>query len=97
VLVEVAEAIKEAGLGYFPLAPLDPAHNDAPRKEQSVWIFDASEGDRRAQVIEIVLDPRDYLDQDVRALLNGLVDGPRTLTAEQKVELIRDIIQTPDA
>lgn len=93
VLVEVAEAIKNAGLGYFPLTPLDPKHNETPRKEQSVWIFDASEGDLRCQVIEIILDPRDYLDEDVRSILNGVAGGDsEALTAEQKLERIREIV-----
>lgn len=48
-------------------------------------------------MIEIVLDPRDYLDEDVRSILNGVAGGDsEALTPEQKLERIREIV-SPDA
>ena len=86
VLAEVAESLKKARLGYFPLDRLDPVQNTEPRQWQTIWIYER-DNDLRAQVIDAVLNPDEH---DVRAVLAGLVAGrTEALTAEQKLDRIR--------
>ena len=92
MLAEVAESLKKARLGYFPLNRLDPAQNTEPRQWQTLWIYERN-NDLRAQVIDAVLNPDEH---DVRAILDGLVAGhAEALTAEQKLDRIRALVGTP--
>lgn len=89
VLVEVAEALGNNKLGYFPEGVLDPQHNTAPRQVQTVWIYE-NEGGPLAKVVDAVLHPDQH---DVRAALDGLAGGhSEALTPEQKLDRIRDLI-----
>lgn len=89
VLVEVAEALGKAKLGYFPPEMLDPLLNTVPRQGQSVWIYD-KDGGPRAQVIDAVLHPDKH---DVRAALDGLAGGHTdALSPEQKLDRIRELV-----
>ena len=88
VLAEVAEALGKAGLGYFPDSALDPERNHEPRQWQTIWIYERN-GDLRAQVIDTVLNPAK---NDVRAILDGLVGRTEALTAEQKLDRIRQLV-----
>ncbi|MDH6608305.1 hypothetical protein M2164_003940 [Streptomyces sp. SAI-208] len=90
VLVEVAEALGKAKLGYFPPDMLDPHHNTEPRQWQTVWIYDR-DGSPRAQVIDAVLHPDQH---DVRGALDGLAAGrPDAMTPEQKLAQIRELVR----
>jgi len=89
VLAEVAESLKKARLGYFPLSTLEPAQNTEPRQWQKIWIYQRN-NDLRAQVLDAVLNPDEH---DVRAVMDGLVAGrAEALTAEQKLERIRALV-----
>jgi hypothetical protein len=89
VLAEVAESLKKARLGYFPLSRLDPAQNTEPRQWQTIWIYERDNA-LRSQVIDAVLNPDEH---DVRAILDGLVAGhTEVLSAEQKLDRIRTLV-----
>lgn len=86
VIEEIATGLEEDGLGYFPMKYLDPAQNETPRQDQSVWVYE-QDGGTRARVINAVLDPDHY---DVTVALGEL--GESQLTPEQKLERIRMIL-----
>src|SRR3954452_20451855 len=87
VLVEVAEALNEDKLGYFPEEVLDPQHNTVPRQAQTVWVYE-NDGGLRAKVIDAVLHPDQH---DVQAALEGLAGGhSEMLSPEQKLDRIRE-------
>ncbi|MFF3633292.1 hypothetical protein [Streptomyces sp. NPDC002250] len=89
VLSSIASKLEAAGLGYFPLAVLDPRCNTEPRKEQQVWVY-TRDGSERARVLDAVLRPRLH---NVRSTLDGLVSGDySSLTAEEKLREVQKII-----
>jgi hypothetical protein len=88
VLEAIAEHLSGAGLGYFPLATLNPDNNTEPRKWQEVWVY-ARDGGSRARIIDAVLRPEE---SDVRGILDGLAAGYlESLTPEQKLNRIIEI------
>ncbi|MFF9146152.1 hypothetical protein ACWGBV_11930 [Streptomyces sp. NPDC055051] len=89
VLGSIARKLEASGLGYFPLAVLDPQCNTEPRKEQQVWLY-TRDGSERARVLDAVLRP-DF--HNVRGALDGLVGGDYSvLTAEEKLREVQKII-----
>lgn len=90
VLAEIAGAIQEKGLGYFPTAILTPEINTQPRQYEEVWLY-IRDDSPTARVIDAVLDPKDH--DDVRTTLVAVrLDDEPDLTPEQKLERIRAII-----
>ncbi|GAB2700892.1 hypothetical protein GCM10010442_18560 [Kitasatospora kifunensis] len=88
VLEETAESLSLEGLGWFPAWRLSPK-NDRPHKSQELWLF-ARDGGLRCQIICAIQEPDDC---DVPAVLNGLLTGrPKALSAEGKLDLIREIL-----
>lgn len=88
VVEEISDTLEEKGLGYFPRAHLNPALNEAPRQWQEVWVYVRDDGPR-ARVLDAVLAPEGH---DVEVALAGLADDATSLSAEQKVERIRQIV-----
>ncbi|WP_055494787.1 hypothetical protein [Streptomyces sp. TP-A0356] len=89
VLSSIARKLEASGLGYFPLAVLDPRCNTEPRKEQQVWVY-TRDGSERARVLDAVLHPHS---NNVRSTLDGLVSGDySSLTAEEKLREVQKII-----
>ncbi|MEU1752480.1 hypothetical protein ABZ436_07480 [Micromonospora matsumotoense] len=91
VLEEIANTLRATGLGFFPPQRLDAALNTEPRQWQTVWIYDR-DGGPRARVIDAVLQPDDC---DVRGELGVIgTNNAAGLTAQQKLDRIRDIVST---
>ncbi len=89
VLDEVAEALTEEGLGWFPAWRLSPRENCEPRQKHELWVF-LRDGGLRCQVIEAIQAPDGF---DVPTVLNGLLaDRPEDLSPERKLGLIREIL-----
>ncbi|MFE2352725.1 hypothetical protein [Streptomyces parvulus] len=89
VLSSIARELEAVGLGYFPLAVLDPRCNTEPRKEQQVWVY-TRDGAERARVLDAVLRPQSH---NVRSALDGLVSGDySSLTAEEKLREVQKIV-----
>ncbi|MGV9584423.1 hypothetical protein [Nocardia farcinica] len=90
VLGEIAEALDEHRLGYFPTGVLVPETNPEPRQWQEVWVY-RKDNSPLARVVDTILDPgRPEL---VRATLASVrIDDEAGLTAEQKIERIRAIV-----
>ncbi|MFC0628799.1 hypothetical protein [Kribbella deserti] len=89
VLNEIAENLRDTGLGYFPLNALDGEQVINPRKEDTVWVYDR-DGGPRAQVIDAIVNPG----KNVKAVLSSHVEGAKVaMTAEQKLEAITRIVQ----
>ncbi|RKN31628.1 hypothetical protein [Micromonospora musae] len=89
VLAEIADALKAAGLGFFPPDRLNAELNAEPRQWQTVWIYQR-DGGARARVIDAVLQPDEC---DVRGVLDGLGAGNLTaLSPAERLSRIREIV-----
>jgi hypothetical protein len=89
VLGSISRELEAVGLGYFPLAVLDPRCNTEPRKDQQLWVY-TRDGGERARVLDAVLRPQSY---NVRSALDGLVGGDySSLTAEEKLRELQKIV-----
>jgi len=89
VLSSIARELEAVGLGYFPLAVLDPRCNTEPRKDQQLWVY-MRDGGERARVLDAVLRPQSH---NVRSALDGLVSGDySSLTADEKLREVQKIV-----
>ncbi|MBP5938534.1 hypothetical protein F3K43_23075 [Streptomyces sp. LBUM 1476] len=89
VLSSIARELESVGLGYFPLAVLDPRCNTEPRKDQQLWVY-TRDGGERARVLDAILRPQSY---NVRSALDGLVSGDHSsLTADEKLREVQKIV-----
>lgn len=91
VLGEIAEALDQEQLGYFPIGMLMPETNPEPRQWDEVWVY-RKDSSPLARVLEAALNPGRA--EDVRATLTAVrLDDEAGLTAEQKIERIRAIVR----
>jgi hypothetical protein len=89
VLSSIARELEAVGLGYFPLAVLDPRCNTEPRKDQQLWVY-MRDGGERARVLDAILRPQSH---NVRSALDGLVSGDySSLTADEKLREVQKIV-----
>ncbi|MYR28715.1 MULTISPECIES: hypothetical protein [unclassified Streptomyces] len=88
VLGEIADALADEGLSYFPLGVLDPNDNLVPRQEHGVWIY-LNDNSPVSTAIEAVLNPGN---KDVGAILKSLVGTDyRGMTTHRRLQLIKEI------
>ncbi|MRH93333.1 hypothetical protein GFY24_38970 [Nocardia sp. SYP-A9097] len=91
VLEEIKKDLESYRLGWFPTNILEPEINAEPRQWQQVWIYRKDESPL-ARVLDAVLTDNAPADR-VRATLTGIrLSDEVGLTAEQKLERIRQIV-----
>ncbi len=88
---EIADALDDHRLGYFPTEILVPETNPEPRQWQEVWIY-RKDNSPLARVVDTILDPG-RADLVRATLASNRIDDEAALTAEQTIERIRAIVE----
>jgi hypothetical protein len=91
VLEEIKNDLENYRLGWFPTNLLEPEINSEPRQWQQIWIY-RKDDSPLARVLDAVLT-EEAPGEQVRATLTGIrLSDEAGLTAEQKIERIRQIV-----